>query len=177
MALNNNNLLQYAKGLKQGVNTMANQVLYKKYANRRLYDTDQSKYVTLSEMAQKIREGRQVKVIDAKTKEDVTAFTLTQIVLEQAKNNNILLPVPLLHLVIQHGDNVLTDFFQKHLQQTINNYLTHKGLSDDHFKKWLDVGMDISATARKNLAEMNPFGQMFEQFKKNKKANDDDNLA
>lgn len=148
---------------------MAKQVLYKKYANRRLYDTEQSKYVTLTEVAQQIRDGQQVKVVDAKTKEDVTAFILTQIVLEQAKHKNILLPVPLLHLVIQYGDNVLTEFFQTHLQQTINNYLTHKSLADDHFKKWLEVGMDISATARKNLAEMSPFRDMFDLFAKQSK--------
>ena len=73
-----------AKNIKGEV--MAEKVLLKKYANWRLYDTEQSKYVTLTEVTQLIRNGRQVEVIDAKTKEDVTAFILTQILLEQAKN-------------------------------------------------------------------------------------------
>jgi polyhydroxyalkanoate synthesis repressor PhaR len=98
---------------------MAEKLLLKKYANRRLYDTEKSKYVTLTQVASAIKEGRQVEVVDAKTKEDVTAFILTQIILEEAKNKNALLPASLLHLVIQHGGNVLQEFFDNHLQQTI----------------------------------------------------------
>ena len=153
---------------------MAEKVLLKKYANRRLYDTEQSKYVTLTEVTQLIRNGRQVEVIDAKTKEDVTAFILTQILLEQAKNKNGLLPVPLLLLIIQFGDNVLVDFFQKHLQQTINSYLAHKSLADDQFKKWLEVGKGLSAMAQENLSKVGPFGNIFDQFLKKKKTDDDD---
>lgn len=152
---------------------MPERILYKKYANRRLYDTEQSRYVTLTEVAQQIRNGRQAKVIDAKTKEDVTAFILTQIVLEEAKNKNILLPVPLLHLIIQYGDNVLLDFFQKHLQQTINTYMTHKSLVDDQFKKWLEMGMGISTVAQKNFAEMNPYRDIFKQFSEKTKSGDE----
>ena len=81
---------------------MAERVLLKKYANRRLYDTEKSVYVTLSQVSDMIKEGRQVKVIDAKTEEDVTAFILTQIIVEEAKNKNSLLPVPLLHLIIEY---------------------------------------------------------------------------
>jgi len=152
---------------------MTEKILLKKYANRRLYDTEQSKYVTLTEVAQQIRNDRQIEVIDAKTKEDVTAFILTQILLEQAKNKNALLPVSLLHLIIQFGDNVLMDFFQKHLQQTINSYLSHKSSADDQFKKWLETGMGISTIAQKNLAEMNPFRNIFEQFSEKKKTGDE----
>ena len=153
---------------------MAEKIIYKKYANRRLYDTEQSKYVTLTEVARQILNGRQVEAIDAKTKEDVTAFVLTQILLEQAKNKTGLLPVPLLHLIIQFGDNVLMDFFQKHLQQTITSYLAHKSMADDQFKKWLETGMGISAMAQKNLAEMNPFQNIFDQFSKKTKTGDED---
>ena len=64
---------------------MPNRVKLKKYANRRLYDMEKSKYVTLNQVADLIRQGRQVEVVDAKTKEDVTAFILTQIILEEAK--------------------------------------------------------------------------------------------
>ncbi len=101
---------------------MPEKIIFKKYANRRLYDTEKSAYVTLNQVADVIRQGRHVEVIDAKTKEDVTAFTLTQIIMEEAKQKNILLPVPLLHLIIQYGDNILGEFFEKYLQQMINNY-------------------------------------------------------
>ncbi len=146
---------------------MAEPVIFKKYANRRLYDTEHSKYVTLGEVAERIRGGQQVKIIDAKTKEDVTAFILTQIVLEQARLKNILLPTPLLHILIQYGDNVLADFFDKHLQQTIQSYLVYKASIDDQFQNWLDMGMDISRTARDNFSKLNPFQSIFDQFAKN----------
>ena len=143
---------------------MTDKVLLKKYANRRLYDTEQSKYVTLSEVADRIRTGQQVEVVDAKTKEDVTAFILTQIVLEEARKKNILLPVPLLHIIIQYGDNVLVEFFEKHLQQTLKSYLTYKSSVDDQFKKWLEMGVDISHTAQRGFAELNPLQSIFDQF-------------
>ena len=127
---------------------MAERVLLKKYANRRLYDTEKSIYVTLSQVSDMIKEGRQVKVIDAKTEEDVTAFILTQIIVEEAKNKNSLLPVPLLHLIIEYGETVLSEFFERYLELTIKNYLSYKTAFDEQFRKWLDLGGDFSALAQ-----------------------------
>ena len=143
---------------------MEEKILLKKYANRRLYDTGQSKYVTLNEVAAQIRNGRQVEVRDAKTKEDVTAFILTQIVLEEAKRQNILLPAPLLHTIIQYGDNALVEFFDKHLQQTISAYLAYKSSVDEQFKQWLGMGADISRMTQEGMGKMNPLQSMFESF-------------
>jgi len=131
-------------------------VLVKKYANRRLYDTDQSKYVTLIELRDVVKKGRTVKVVDVNTNEDVTAFILTQIVLEEAKQKKALLPEPLLHLIICYGDNILSDFFEKYLQQVLNNYLYQKSMLDEQFGKMLDIGMDLSGMAHKTIAEMSP---------------------
>jgi len=119
---------------------MEDTLIYKKYGNRRLYDTEQSSYVTLDDIAKVIRQGRLVRVEDAKTKEDVTAFILTQIILEASRKKNFLLPVPLLHLIIQYGGNLLNEFFQKYLEQIIKNYLAYQSLADEQFKKWLDMG-------------------------------------
>ncbi|MGD9033511.1 MAG: polyhydroxyalkanoate synthesis regulator DNA-binding domain-containing protein [Desulfobacteraceae bacterium] len=143
---------------------MAERVLFKKYANRRLYDTEKSTYVTLNHVADIIKEGRQVEVIDAKTKEDVTAFILTQIVLEESRKKNVLLPVPLLHLIIQYGENVLEEFFEKYLQQTIHNYLNYKKTVDEQFGKWLEVGMDLTDMAQKTMTGLTPFQSFFDQF-------------
>jgi polyhydroxyalkanoate synthesis repressor PhaR len=101
-------------------------LIYKKYANRRIYDTNSSCYVTLDALAEKIRSGQEIKVIDAKTKADVTAFILTQIVLEQAKRNNALLPTPVLHMIIRYGDNLLMEFFESYLQQIAGSYIEYK---------------------------------------------------
>ncbi|RZB37808.1 MAG: hypothetical protein SRB2_00910 [Desulfobacteraceae bacterium Eth-SRB2] len=138
---------------------MPNKVKLKKYGNRRLYDMEKSAYVTLNQVADLIRQGRQVEVMDAKSKEDVTASILSQIILEEAKNKNILLPVPVLHLIIQYGDNILGEFFEKYLQQMIQTYLGHKHAVDDQFKKWLEMGQDFS-----NMAGLSPFKSFFDQF-------------
>jgi len=143
---------------------MQNKVKLKKYANRRLYDTEKSTYVTLNQVADLIRKGRQVEVIDAKTKEDVTAFILTQIILEEAKNKNFLLPIPVLHLIIQYGDNILGDFFEKYLQQMITTYIAHKNAVDDQFKNWLELGLNYSTMAEKTMTGFTPFKSFFDQF-------------
>jgi polyhydroxyalkanoate synthesis repressor PhaR len=143
---------------------MPNKVKLKKYANRRLYDTEKSEYVTINQVADLIRQDRPVEIIDAKTGEDVTAFILTQIILEEAKNKNFLLPVPVLHLIIQYGDNILGEFFEKYLQQMIQTYLAHKQAMDEHFKKWLEMGFDLSNVAQKTMEGLTPFKSFFDQF-------------
>jgi len=140
-------------------------VVIKKYANRRLYDTEGSAYVTLNQVADMIRGGRQVQVVDARTGEDVTAFILAQIIMEHAREKNILMPSPLLHLIIRYGDNILEEFFEKYLEQVLKNYLAYKNAMDDQFKKWLDLGMDIS---QKTLGGFAPFQAVFDAARKDK---------
>jgi polyhydroxyalkanoate synthesis repressor PhaR len=123
---------------------MGEKVLLKKYPNRRLYNTETSSYVTLGQISDLIKEGRQVQVVDAKTDEDVTAFILTQIIVEEARKKNALLPSPLLHLVICYGGNILSEFFEKYLELTIKNYLSYKSSLDEQFKMWLGKGLDFS---------------------------------
>ncbi len=144
-------------------------VLIKKYANRRLYDTKQSKYVTLAELRDIIKTGVDIKVIDVKTKEDMTAFILTQIVLEESRQKNALLPELLLHLIIRYGDNILSDFFQKYLQQVIDNYLYQRAMFDEQFAKMLDLGKNISGMAEKTMEGINPFGELINIFSVNQK--------
>ncbi|MDY0132816.1 MAG: polyhydroxyalkanoate synthesis regulator DNA-binding domain-containing protein [Desulforegulaceae bacterium] len=144
-------------------------VLVKKYANRRLYDTVQSKYVIIQELREIIKSGKMVRVIDVNTEEDVTAFILTQILLEEAKKKNALLPESLLHLIICYGDNVLSDFFERYLQKVINNYLHQKSMFDEQFGKMLDLGMDISGMAKKTMDGMTPFKPFMDFFNTNDK--------
>jgi polyhydroxyalkanoate synthesis repressor PhaR len=152
---------------------MTDIIVLKKYANRRLYNTKKSAYVTLGEVADDIRQGKTVSAFDAKTKEDVTAFVLTQIILEEAKNRNALLPVPLLHMIIRYGENVLREFFENYLEQTVNAYLAHKSQVDEQFKKWLEFGMDYSEVAQKSLTRLNPFQSFFDQFSGSKTPSDE----
>jgi polyhydroxyalkanoate synthesis repressor PhaR len=142
---------------------MSEKLIIKKYANRRLYDTEKSAYITIEDISLIIRGGREVEVVDAKTKEDVTASMLTHVILEESRKRNILLPVPLLHLIIQYGGTLLSEFFDKYLQQTLKNYLVYKANVDEQFKKWLDVGTDLTQMTQKTLSEMTPF-QSFPKF-------------
>lgn len=147
---------------------MVEKVLLKKYSNRRLYDTEKSAYVTLAQVAGLIKAGREVEVTDAETGEDVTAFILTQIVFEEAKRKTVLLPASLLYLIIRYGETVLSEFFEKYLEQTLQSYLTYKSAADEQFRKWLDLGMDLSALTQKTVAHLNPFMELFAHHSREK---------
>jgi polyhydroxyalkanoate synthesis repressor PhaR len=141
-----------------------NTLLLKKYTNRRLYETEKSIYVTLDYVTDIIRHGRKIKVVDAKTGEDVTSAILTQIVFEEARKKKYLLPDPLLYLIIQYGENVLTDFFEKYLEQTIKNYLLVHNMADDQFKKWLEYSESYSKMNPQNMADLSTFKPLFDLF-------------
>ena len=136
----------------------------KKYANRRLYDTEKSVYVTLAEVSEMIKQGRWVTVTDVDSGEDVTAFILTQIVMEAAKKKNALLPVPLLHLIIRYGETVLVDFFGKHLEKMVQSYLTYKQVADEQFNQWLEMGSGLAGKGGQPFGAANPLGSFFKQF-------------
>jgi len=100
-------------------------MLVKKYTNRRLYDTEDSRYITLEELAEKIRAGHDAEVIDAKTGEDLTQATLTQIIMESRGAGRIL-PVPLLLQLIRLGDEALSEFLGRYLGLALDAYLQAK---------------------------------------------------
>ena len=82
-------------------------VIIKKYANRRLYNTETSSYITLDHLAAMTREGRDFKVIDAKTEEDITHNVLTQIIMEEENRGQTMLPVNFLRQLISlYGDSM-----------------------------------------------------------------------
>ncbi|WP_294301627.1 polyhydroxyalkanoate synthesis repressor PhaR [uncultured Sphingomonas sp.] len=82
-------------------------VIIKKYANRRLYNTESSSYITLDHLAAMTREGRDFKVVDAKTEEDITHNVLTQIIMEEEARGQTMLPVPFLRqLIALYGDSM-----------------------------------------------------------------------
>jgi polyhydroxyalkanoate synthesis repressor PhaR len=86
---------------------MAETRVVKRYANRKLYDTQRSRYVTLEQIADMIRGGEDVKIVDNNSKEDLTAITLTQIIFEEEKKQSFL-PLSALRNIIQSGANNMT---------------------------------------------------------------------
>jgi len=143
---------------------MPDPLLFKKYSNRRLYDTRNSRYVTLENVSTMIRSGEQVQIQDATTGEDVTAFILTQIVLEAAKQRNSLLPVSVLHLIIRYGDNALGEFFEKYFQKTIHNYIETKKAFDQQFGQWLDMGIELPRRMPEMMSGGSSIEAMMEMF-------------
>jgi polyhydroxyalkanoate synthesis repressor PhaR len=82
-------------------------VIIKKYANRRLYNTESSTYITLEHLAQMVRAKRDFKVVDAKTGEDITHGVLTQIIMEEEASGKSMLPVNFLReLIGMYGDSM-----------------------------------------------------------------------
>jgi polyhydroxyalkanoate synthesis repressor PhaR len=84
----------------------------KRHTNRKLYDTVESRYVTLDEIALMIKEGVEVQIVDNRTKEDLTSVTLAQIIFEEEKKRNRM-PLTVLREIIRHPGESLTDFIQK----------------------------------------------------------------
>ncbi|MCR9163727.1 MAG: polyhydroxyalkanoate synthesis regulator DNA-binding domain-containing protein [Nannocystaceae bacterium] len=98
--------------------------LIKKYSNRRLYDTGLSRYITLDELAGKIRDGEEVRVVDAKSGDDLTQVTLTQLILESPTAK--LLPVGLLHRLLRMQDDAIAEFFSSYVTWALDVYLAAK---------------------------------------------------
>src|SRR5215475_2712631 len=97
--------------------------LIKKYGNRRLYDTRRSRYVTLEDILEVVAAGEEIRVIDAKTQEDLTKRVVTKIIfLEEERRNLDLLPLEFLRKLVQHRDDSLREFYQRYLALSLEVY-------------------------------------------------------
>jgi polyhydroxyalkanoate synthesis repressor PhaR len=139
----------------------------KKYANRRLYHTGTSTYVTLDDLAAMVRKGRDFVVYDAKSGEDITRSVLTQIIVEQEAKGENLLPIPFLRTLIgYYGDNMQTmvprylEFamgaFARQQEQVRRNMQTAMG-------GLLPFG-DLSEVGKQNMAMMERAMSLFTPF-------------
>lgn len=84
----------------------------KRYTNRKLYDTVESRYVTLEEIAEMVKGGTEVRIVDNRTKEDLTSITLAQIIFEEEKRQGQM-PLGVLRRIIQGGGTAVTDFISE----------------------------------------------------------------
>ncbi len=92
----------------------------KRYTNRKLYDTVESRYVTLDEIAEMVKQGVEVQIVDNRTKEDLTSVTLAQIVFEEEKKKNQM-PLDVLREIIRHPGESLTGFFKSAVQPRVES--------------------------------------------------------
>jgi polyhydroxyalkanoate synthesis repressor PhaR len=95
--------------------------LIKRYGSRKLYDTQESRYISLEEIAQWVRDGEEIKVVDNASSEDVTALTLTQVISEESRKKSQFLSSDLLHDLIRAGETKVRTGV-KHLQDGVEGF-------------------------------------------------------
>lgn len=101
---------------------MSEQRLVKKYPNRRLYDTEESRYITLTDVQKLVRDGVDIKVVDTQSGDDITRGILIQIITEQEASGNPMFTTEVLTRFIRFYDESLQDAFSSFLDQTLKLY-------------------------------------------------------
>jgi polyhydroxyalkanoate synthesis repressor PhaR len=136
----------------------------KKYANRRLYNTATSSYVTLDELSRMVRAGRHFVVYDAKTGEDLTRSILTQIILEEDSKGRNLLPINFLRQLIGYYDDNLRAFLPRYLELSMENFAANqeqiRRYIEGTFGQFFPLGQ-FEDMARQNMALFQRAATMF----------------
>ncbi len=126
-------------------------IIIKKYANRRLYNTQSSSYITLEDLARMVRTGVDFQVLDAKTGSDITHTILTQIIMEEESNGEHMLPVSFLRQLISMYGNSMQAMMPPYLEATMENFQTNQSKLQEAFKS--SMGPDaFTKMAEKNMA-------------------------
>ena len=129
----------------------------KKYANRRLYDTESSTYITLDRLAQMVREGREFEVVDAKSGEDITRQVLTQIIVdEEARGGETMLPINFLKQLIGLYGNSMQNFVPQYLEAAMDAFQRNQSAVKDAFS-----GNVFADLAKRNMAMFEDAAQAF----------------
>jgi polyhydroxyalkanoate synthesis repressor PhaR len=128
-------------------------VVIKKYANRRLYNTQTSSYVTLDHLAQMVKEGTEFEVQDARTGEDITRSVLTQIIFEEEAKGQNLLPIKFLRQLIRFYGDSLQAFVPGYLDMSMESFTKNQGAMRDRIAQALGGGNQmVENLTRQNLA-------------------------
>jgi polyhydroxyalkanoate synthesis repressor PhaR len=130
----------------------------KRYANRKLYDPQESRYVTLEELEEMIRAGREIAVTDATTGEDLTAMVLAQIILEKARHRRPSLPTAFLHQLIQYGE-AWQDFAVASLKTSLEGVMTSQREADRVLREWA-AGCGWMPPAQRASVQSTPEAEM-----------------
>lgn len=113
-------------------------ITIKKYANRRLYDTAQSCYITLSELAEMVKTGAEIEVVDAKSNEDLTRLTLIQIIQEIETEGHQMLPIAALRQIIMAYGGAREPLLSRYLERTMTAFAKHFHSADQALNSSLD---------------------------------------
>ena len=134
----------------------SDKVTIKKYANRRLYDTESSAYITLDRLAQMVREGREFEVVDAKSGEDITRQVLTQIIVEEEARGATMLPISFLKQLIGLYGNSMQTFVPQYLEAAMDAFQRNQSAVKDAFG-----GNMFADLAKRNMAMFEDAAQAF----------------
>ncbi len=141
-------------------------VVVKKYANRRLYNTESSSYITLDSLAEMVRAGRDFVVYDAKTGEDITRSVLTQIIVEEEAKGRALLPTGFLRQLIGYYGDSMQNLVPKYLEDALTSFATQQ----DQMRKAVQQTMGtffpfgMEEVGRQNAAMMERAMSLFTPF-------------
>jgi len=122
-------------------------VTIKKYANRRLYDTESSTHITLDRLAQMVREGREFEVVDAKSGEDITRQVLTQIIVDEESRGSTMLPINFLKQLIGLYGNSMQNFVPQYLEAAMDSFQRNQSAVRDAF-----TGNVFADLTKRNMA-------------------------
>lgn len=143
------NKTQTPRGAAEGTSDTI--VTIKKYANRRLYDTSRSSYITLEDLASMVRAGREFRVIDAKSDEDLTHQVLTQIIMEAEQKGQTMLPVNFLRQLIGLYGDSMQGLVPGYLEASMDSFRTNQ----QKFRTAIEgalVGNPLAEIAKRNMA-------------------------
>jgi polyhydroxyalkanoate synthesis repressor PhaR len=138
--------------MAKGDGTAGDPVIIKKYANRRLYNTSSSSYITLDDLSKMTREGIEFQVLDAKTGADITHQILTQIIMEEeASGTEQMLPISFLRQLIAMYGNSMQAMMPHYLEASMENFHTNQRKLEDMFKSSMG-GNAFAKMAETNMA-------------------------
>src|SRR5215467_11376862 len=133
----------------------------KKYPNRRYYDATHSRHLTLEEIRSLIQQGYDLAVIDARTKADITAQVLTQIILELDTPKIDSLPVPLLVRIIRMNDQLVKDFIEKYFNQALKSFLDYQQQVEEQIRRAHGLPTVFPSVSAWTKAVLQPFASAF----------------
>ncbi len=137
-------------------------VIIKKYANRRLYDTESSSYITLEHLSAMTRAGREFKVVDAKTGDDITHTVLTQIIVEEESRGNALLPVSFLRQLISMYGDQMQAMVPHYLEASMEAFRRNQEQARQTMLGMMGGGSNpFEALARQNMAMVKAASEMW----------------
>jgi polyhydroxyalkanoate synthesis repressor PhaR len=140
-------------------------VIIKKYANRRLYNTQTSSYVTLDHLAAMVKEGTEFEVQDARTGEDITRSVLTQIIFEEEAKGQSLLPIKFLRQLIRFYGDSLQSFVPGYLDMSMDGFTKNQGAMRDRIAEAMGGGNQmVENLTRQNMALFENAMKMFTPF-------------